>query len=178
MQEIDYGGSTTKSQRVSNASGLSHFFHTPTSAGNSVLSSASLINTTYNRVTNCGRDSFRAVQRTTIKINGRDVVFYNTHIDPDPSCRQRQFKDVVDIVKRETSPWILTGDFNFANECNSVNESFSEYNVVHDENYGTRCTDMIIFPKGRGLELISSQTYRTNTTLSDHNLVSATIKLD
>jgi len=179
MQEIDFNDATTKTRKISEVSGLNYFFHTNTPAGVSIISKASLTNTRATTLNGCGET--RKLQKTTLKINGKNVSFYNAHISPNGSCTEgnkKQLEDVADIIKNDSSPWILVGDFNQGAECAYVNNLFGQYKVVHDENYGTSCTDMIIFPKNKGLRLISSKTYDTKTTLSDHNLVSATLEIE
>lgn len=179
IQEIDKGSSISITNGVSASSGLKYSFHTPTSAGNSLLSSVLLSNNTANDLTKCGLDARRALQKTVLKVNNKYMSFYNVHLDPNPSCRNTQARDVVNIINKDSLPWVLMGDFNFgSSDCGVSDGIFANNNIVYDENYGTRCTDMIIFPKNRGIELVSSKTYRTNTTLSDHNLISATLKLN
>jgi len=176
LQEADRSSSLTK--KIVESSGMNDYFHTSTSAGNSILSNKNLTNNDYVRLTNCGNDSFRAVQKTILKVNNKNVSFYNAHIDFNSSCRKRQAEDIVDVIKKDSNPWILVGDFNFGlSGCDKSDDIFKGYGIVKGDG-GTKCTDMIIYSKNKGIEKTSDKIYYTRGDLSDHNMISATFEVN
>lgn len=178
LQEVDKSSSLVS--KIADKAGMT-YFHTATSAGNSVVTTKSLSSTSYVRLTDCGNDAFRAVQKVVLKVNNKDVSFYNAHIDFNSSCRRKQTKDVIDVIKNDSNPWILVGDFNFGlSGCTEVENLFSGYSIVgYDRvNNGTRCTDLIIIPNNQGVRLISAEALKTRNVISDHNLVSAIVEIN
>lgn len=54
----------------------------------------------------------RGVLNATISIGNQTMSIYNTHLGLDTRSRQSQVNELVSIIKAETDPCILLGDFN------------------------------------------------------------------
>jgi endonuclease/exonuclease/phosphatase family metal-dependent hydrolase len=171
--------STLTKSTVSN-SGMKDYFFTNTSAGNAVISKIGLTNTKYFNITEKGdNDSFRALQKTTLSVNGKNVTFYNVHLDFHASVRDKEAKNVVNILNQDSNPWVLVGDFNFGSDCSDAYSLFNNFSIIATDEIhaGAKCTDLIIISKNRGISVVSKKTIKMDGVLSDHNLVTATLEI-
>ncbi len=58
----------------------------------------------------------RVMTKVVVQIEGKEVSIYNTHIDYlHEITKKRQLKRILKILKKDTNPIILTGDFNLKN---------------------------------------------------------------
>ena len=58
----------------------------------------------------------RVLTKEIIKIDGKDISIYNTHIDYlSEIAKRRQLQKILKIVLKDKNPIILTGDFNLKN---------------------------------------------------------------
>ncbi len=175
MQEAKKNGSSYVSQ-IASANNMSYFF-TDTPAGNAVLSKATIGTKNYSTLVSCGER--RALQKTVINVEGISVSFYNVHISYQDECRKKQITDVYNKVKNDPNPVILVGDFNVATNCALIKSVFgNDYPIVSKDtvNTGIACTDSIIV-SAKNISVKSSRTVKTKGSLSDHNMVIATLEI-
>jgi endonuclease/exonuclease/phosphatase family metal-dependent hydrolase len=121
----------------------------------------------------------RALQKTVINVEGISVSFYNVHISYQDECRKKQITDVYNKVKNDPNPVILVGDFNVATNCALIKSVFgNDYPIVSKDtvNTGIACTDSIIV-SAKNISVKSSRTVKTKGSLSDHNMVIATLEI-
>ena len=175
MQEAKKNGSSFVGQ-IAGKNNMSYYF-TDTPAGNAVLSKANLTGKNYYTLVSCGER--RALQKTVINVEGTNVSFYNVHISYQNECRKKQITDVYNKVKNDPNPVILVGDFNVATNCGLIKDIFgSGYSIVSKDtvNTGIACTDSIIISV-KDISVKSSKTVKTKGSLSDHNMVIATLEI-
>ena len=77
----------------------------------------------------------RVLTKEIIKIDGKDISIYNTHIDYfSEIAKRRQLKKVLKIVSKDKNPIILTGDFNLKNIHHSFKifkNKLKEKGIIH-----------------------------------------------
>jgi endonuclease/exonuclease/phosphatase family metal-dependent hydrolase len=175
MQEAKKNGSSFVGQ-IAGANNMSYYF-TDTPAGNAILGKAGLTGKNYYTLVSCGER--RALQKTVINVEGIDISFYNVHISYQNECRKKQITDVYNKVKNDPNPVILVGDFNVATNCGLIRDVFgSGYSIVSKDtvNTGIACTDSIVVST-KYISVKSSKTVKTKGSLSDHNMVIATLEI-
>jgi len=175
MQEAKSGGTSLVGQ-IAGKSSMSYYF-TDTPAGNATLSKAGIGSKNYYTLVSCGER--RALQKTVINVEGTNISFYNVHISYQEECRKKQITDVYNKVKNDPNPFILVGDFNVATDCGLIRDIFgSGYPIVAKDtvNTGIACTDSIIV-SSKNISVKSSKTVKTKGSLSDHNMVVATLEI-
>ena len=153
------------------------YYYTGTPAGNALLSKNQFSSKNYYSLVSCGER--RALQKIIVNINGINVSFYNVHISYQKKCRKKQIKDVYDKVKNDPNPFVLVGDFNVATQCSIIRDIFgTKYPIVARDtiNNGIACTDSIIVSSDK-ISVISSKTIKTKGTLSDHNMIIASLEI-
>ena len=77
----------------------------------------------------------RVMTKSIVLIDGREISVYNTHLDFQYDItKKRQLNKILKILKKDTNPIILTGDFNLKNN-NIIFQKFinqlKEMNVQH-----------------------------------------------
>ena len=124
----------------------------------------------------------RALSKTIININGVDISYYNTHFSYQDDCPKVHMENVVEVLKKDSNPIILTGDFNKVSDENYKQylEPLGFIVAANDTKYhrqdgkNSYMDSVFILPK-KHIEVVDSKTIATYRKYSDHNLVVATM---
>lgn len=140
--------------------------------GLGILSAYSLSGNTSKKIYSGGSEQ-RIYQKTVVKIDGKKVSVYNTHLSfNSSSLRETQFKEILKVMNADKNPYkILFGDFN---------ASYSEFSVMKGYTVVNTSSKVYKDPSGstinkNGIDniLVSSniqvaESYMVKTNLSDH----------
>jgi endonuclease/exonuclease/phosphatase family metal-dependent hydrolase len=161
--------------------------------GNGIVSHNPMYNTTGGKyVTKPGLDKCNPVEniyrqgyiKTTIRINNKDVSFYNTHFYYcEETVVKNQILELIDIIKKDNTPYkIVVGDFNhrrsdyydlFTNI--GLKLAFDIYDPNNNMQDGTRTVDNILYSSN--IQLIDAYKVHTPDYATDHDLACAELKL-
>lgn len=124
LQEVDRGVERTQKRdlpaELAKLTGLAVAFekniaHQGGEYGNAILSRFPLKRTRNTHLKSFANGEQRGVLQVTLEVNGRDVLFMNTHLDArrDPAEREHSARELGEIVAAAGSvPVFLCGDFN------------------------------------------------------------------
>ena len=124
----------------------------------------------------------RSLSKTIININGVNISYYNTHFSYQDNCPKQHMENVVEVLKKDSNPIILTGDFNKVSDENYkqyleplgflVAACDTKYHRIDGKK--SYMDSVFVLPKGH-IEVVDSKTIVTYRKYSDHNLVIATM---
>jgi preprotein translocase subunit SecG len=185
FQEIQKGNTNEDFTRsLAKKLNMDHYKYKDTPAGDAIISKRGFITTRTQALVSCHED--RALIKTVVNVNGKNISFYNVHLSPEEppkhreNCPKKQMEDVYKKIKNDTNPVILVGDFNVGFHYNIINDALgSDYTIVaNDIINGTAIyTDSIILKKNMGISFKSSKIITTRGTITDHNMVIATFEI-
>ena len=79
----------------------------------------------------------RIITKTIIKLDSQEITVLNTHLDYKYTlAKKRQLQAILKLLKKETNPVILTGDFNLKNNkelFNNFVKDLENLNIYHVE---------------------------------------------
>ena len=162
---------------IGKKTGLNKFYYTHTRAGNAIMTKRTVVSNNGFGLASCYET--RSLQKTVINVNGVNISFYNTHLSYQENCPQIQLESAYNIIKNDVNPVILVGDFNVGPPTVLTNTLGSEYKIIAYDTVRQIYADSIII-NGKGkLQYVegSGKTVVTTGTLSDHNLVMATLSV-
>lgn len=140
--------------------------------GIGILSKYSLSGTTSKKIYSGGYEQ-RIYQKTVVKINGKKVSIYNTHLSfNNESIRKKQFTEILKAMDADKNPYkILFGDFNAAYSEFAVMKGYKTINTSSQKYYDP--SGALIKKNGIDNILISDNisvagSYMVKTSLSDH----------
>ena len=115
----------------------------------------------------------RIYQKAVVKINGKNVSVYNTHLSYNNSTiRKKQFQEILSVMDADKNPYkILCGDFNASYSEFAVMKGYTVVNTSSTKYYDA--TGSVIKKNGIDNILVSSNisvagSYMVKTDLSDH----------
>ena len=166
--------------KIGKKAGLKYNYITTPSNVNAILSKYNLKNKKTYRLTSCHEK--RSISKVLINIDGVKVSFYNTHFSYQDDCPKVHMEKVVEIIKKDPNPIIISGDFNKVS-----NEIYKNYleplgfivaandTKYHNKKGSNSYMDSIFILPNNHIEVVDSKTIATYRKYSDHNLVIATM---
>ncbi len=169
------------------------FSNDSTNNGNGIVSHNPMYNTTGDRyVTKPGLDQCNPDQniymqgyvKTTIRINNKDVSFYNTHFYYcDEEVVKKQILELAEIIKKDNTPYkIVVADFNhrrsdYYNPFTNIGFklAFDINDPKNNMQDGSKTLDNILF--SNNMQLIDAYKVHTPDSVTDHDLACAELKL-
>ena len=129
----------------------------------------------------CGED--RAISKSIITINGVDISVYVTHLSWESGCPELHLKHTAEVVKNDSNPIIVVGDYNII-DIDLFNKYFVPIGLsvaAYDDNLHSikkiSYMDSIWVNSKNHIDIINGETIHTHGTISDHNLVVATLDI-
>ena len=154
----------------------SNYFYREPNNANAIISKYDFTSTKGYSLKSCRED--REIDKAIIKINGVNISFYVTHFSYQEECHDKHFASVVETIKSDPNPIILTGDYNVwyktYYEKYFKPEGFEV--AAYDTKLKTYMDAIYFIPKGH-LKAVSNETIETYGTYTDHNLVTAVINV-
>ena len=174
------GFNTDRIETIGDKSGLKYKYITKPKNINAIISKYELKNKTSTTMT-CGET--RSLDKTIITINGINISYYNTHLGLN-ECNEGHWKIMADTIKKDQNPVIITGDFNrvssdrFNTYLKPLGAIVATYDTTTNNIWGKKsyCDMVVIIPKGH-ITVVNSKTVNTYGTITDHNMVVATLEI-
>ena len=166
--------------KIGKKAGLKYNYITTPSNVNAILSKYNLKNKKTYRLTSCHEK--RSISKVLINLNGVNISYYNTHFSYQDDCPKVHMEKVIEIIKKDHNPIIISGDFNKVS-----NEIYKNYleplgfivaandTKYHNKKGSNSYMDSIFILPNNHIEVVDSKTIATYRKYSDHNLVIATM---
>lgn len=104
---------------------------------NPIITNKKIISTKTYRLPHLPSLLNRIITKTVISIENKQITILNTHLDyKHQLAKKRQLQVILKLLKKETNPIILTGDFNLKNNKELFNDFVKELeklNIYHVE---------------------------------------------
>lgn len=184
-------GGGTKAQQASQKAGLNNIINE--NPGGSVIGIATKytkVSTAYQKYAVCsttstvaGASERRGYVKMVVKINNVNISVYTTHLTTASDCKPAQWQELANILKKDSNPIILTGDFNFSS-ISYINKYLKPVGmtvVAHDTINSTYMDSILIKESGSNgiarIRFVSETTLKTQAIYTDHNTVVATLEI-
>jgi len=186
---IQEAGSLTKMNNLKKETGYNGFYQFPYNPANKKVALHSVLtsypiksNETKNGLSNLYGDyEIRYVDKVVITVNKVNISLYNTHLGLKDE-NEKHFKSLVEIVKNDPNPIIMTADWNYSAK-DRFTKYFSDFEIAA---YDTSKNNMwgkasyvdAVLVKSKGhINIVSSEVIKAYKTYSDHNMVAATLEI-
>ena len=124
------------------------------------------------------------LDKSIVNVNGIDISFYVTHFSYVSNCHEVHFQSVANILSKDTNPIILVGDFNvetkywYETYFKPIGIELASYDTTSNNlsKKPTYCDAVYFLSKGH-ISKVNGGVIPTFATLTDHNLVYATLKI-